>query len=159
MQEQQPTEIPVTPEVPKPRRRLSPQTKKMLGVLRQLRKGSAILKACEVAGMAPSTFYRWRKKNPRMSDLCDAIIGVRINVVEDSLFMAATVDRNISAIIFFLTNRAGDKWADRRALVNNTNIFSPKTEAVKNGEGDSVESVLERIDRFRADLIPPGDKE
>ena len=130
----------------------------MLGVLRQLRKGSAILKACEVAGMAPSTFYRWRKKNPRMSDLCDAIIGVRINVVEDALFMAATVDRNISAIIFFLTNRAGDKWADRRALVNNTNVFNAKNEVPKNGPGDTVESVLARIDKLRASLIPPSDE-
>lgn len=131
----------------------------MLAVLRSLARGTAIVMACANAGIAPSTFWRFRQKHPRIQALTDSLVSSRIQVVEDALFTAATVDRNMTAIIFFLTNRAGDKWADKRALVNNTNVFSPKTEVAKNGEGDSVESVLERIDRFRADLIPPSDKE
>jgi hypothetical protein len=115
------------------------------------------MNACNAAGVGYSTFWRWRKKSERLDLLVDAIIAGRIAIVEDSLFMACTVDRNISAIIFFLTNRASEKWADRRALVNNTNIFNAKNEAAKNGEGDSVESVLKRIDSLRASLIPPSD--
>lgn len=129
----------------------------MLAVLRQLRQGSAILVACKAAGMAPSTFYRWRKKNPRMAELADALVAVRINVVEDALYQACIQDRNISAIIFFLTNRASEKWADRRAVVNNTNVFNAKGEAAKDGQGDSIESTLARIDKIRASLIPPSD--
>ena len=142
----------------KPTRRISLQTRKMLGVLRQLRKGSAILMACHIAGVVPSTFYRWRKKYPRIAELTESIISSRISVVEDALFDACTKDRNISAIIFFLTNRAGDKWADRRALVNNTNVFNAKNEVPKNGPGDTVESVLARIDKLRESLIPPSDE-
>ena len=152
-------QTPEIPEAPKPRRRLSQQTKRMLGVLRQIRNGSHILHACKIAGMNSSTFYRWRKKHPRMADLCEALIAVRVNVVEDALYQACVEDRNISAIIFFLTNRAGEKWADRRALVNNTNIFNAKGEAAKDGKSESVESIFKRMDGYRKDLIPPSDGE
>jgi len=137
---------------------LSTKTKNTLKVLRNLKAGTSIALSCEKANVGRTTFHSWRKKEPRLAALAEAIIGSRVEMVEDALFQAC-MDKNITAIIFFLTNRTGDKWADKRALVNNTNIFSPKKEVAKNGEGDSVESVLERIDRFRADLIPPGDKE
>lgn len=151
-------ESPTPQDSPTPKRRLSVQTKRMLGVLRQLRKGSHILKACESVGMAPSTFYRWRQKNPRMAELTESLVIGSITAVEDALYQACVQDRNISAIIFFLTNRADDRWKDRRALVNNTNVFNAKNEAPKNGPADTVESVLARIDKLRESLIPPSDE-
>jgi len=126
-------------------------------VLRQLRFGSALSVACRQAGIVPSTFWRWRKKWPRIAELADRLIASRIGLVEDALFQACVQDRNMTAIIFFLTNRAGDKWADRRALVNNTNVFNAKAEVPKDAEGESIGSALARIDKIRESLIPPGD--
>jgi hypothetical protein len=128
----------------------------MLAVLRGIAKGSSIAFACKNAEIGTTAFWMWRKKHPRIEQLTTRLIMSRVQMVEDSLFQAC-LDKNVSAIIFFLTNRAGDVWADRRALVNNTNVYNAKGEAAKNGEGDSVETILERMDRIRETLIPPSD--
>ena len=141
---------------PIPRRRLKTRSKKILAVLRALAKGSAISFACKHADLGVTTFWNIRQKAPRIEALAQRLIQSRIQTVEDCLFQAC-IDKNVSAIIFFLTNRAGDRWADRRALVNNTNVFNAKGEAAKDGQSDTVETVLERIDRIRASLIPPSD--
>lgn len=138
-------------------RRLAKRTKKLLGVLRNLRNGSSISLSCKNAGITASTFWVWRKREPRIADMAEAIADSRIQLVEDALFTNC-LKGNVTAQIFFLTNRASAKWADRRALVNNTNVFNAKSEAMKYG-GESIESTLQRIDDIRRSLVPPSDKE
>jgi hypothetical protein len=154
MQEQNP-EAPAPGPTPKPRS-LKTKTKKILAVLRGLAKGSSIAFACKHADIGTTTFWNIRQKNARIEALAKRLIESRIQTVEDSLFQAC-IDKNVTAIIFFLTNRAGDRWADRRALVNNTNVFNAKGEAAKNGQDDTAESIFKRIDSYRQDIIPPTD--
>jgi hypothetical protein len=131
----------------------------MLAVLRGIAKGNTISLACEKAGIVPSTFWLWRKKFPRIANLTDGIIASRIQVVEDSLFESC-VNGNVTAMIFFLTNRCPERWADRRALVNNTNVFNARNQIpVKDEPEETVEQILAKIDKMREDMIPPDELE
>jgi len=145
-----------TPEtVMPPRRRLKAQTRKMLAVLRGIAKGNTISLACENAGITATTFWLWRKKDARLAELTDGLILSRIQTVEDKLFNQC-VNGNMTAIIFFLTNRCPERWSDRRALVNNTNVFNARSESGKMDASESIEKVLGRIDAIRSSLIPPA---
>lgn len=141
---------PATP----PQRRLKAQTRKILAVLRGIAKGNTISLACEMAGISPTTFWMWRKKWPRISELTESLILSRIQTVEDKLFNQC-VNGNMTAIIFFLTNRCPERWADRRALVNNTNVFNARNAPAKDESQESVEAIFSRIESIRASLIPP----
>lgn len=144
-----------TPEtVMPPRRRLKAQTRKMLAVLRGIAKGNTISLACENAGITATTFWLWRKKWPRISALTESLIVSKIQTVEDKLFNQC-VNGNMTAIIFFLTNRCPERWADRRALVNNTNVFNARNAPAKDESQESVEAIFSRIESIRASLIPP----
>jgi len=92
-------------------------------ILEALKVGNSFRNACKMAGIDASTFWLWRKKNKRLNSIVLAIVDSRIQFVEDAVFKAAC-EGNTTAMIFFLTNRAPDRWADRRALVNNTNVFA-----------------------------------
>lgn len=88
--------------------------------------------------VSSETVRRWKRRNP---DLCVAIekgkLGANITVTQ-KLFNKCK-DGNLTAIIFWLTNRAPDVWADRRALVNNTNIINNKVGANGNLEGEDAQ--------------------
>jgi len=92
-------------------------------ILEALKVGNGFRNACKMAGIDASTFWLWRKKNRRLDSIVLAITDSRIQFVEDAVFKAAC-EGNMTAMIFFLTNRAPGRWADRRALVNNTNVFA-----------------------------------
>ena len=147
--------VPVPEPVQKPIRKLNKRTKKLLNVLRSLRKGQSIVQACKNSDVGTCTFWKWRKAEPRIAALCEAIMESRIQMVEDALFTAC-LERNMTGIIFFLTNRHHEKWQDRRALVNNTNIFSAKIEGDKDGQANTIDATFKRIDDLRASLIPPS---
>lgn len=120
--------------------------KKLLAVAKSLQNGSSISAACEGAKMSRATLWYWRK-DEKVNALIQKLIDSQIQIVEDALFKRAigyryeeeTKEREISASdkkvvkvttkevapdvtaqIFFLTNRAPERWRDRRALVNNT---------------------------------------
>ena len=156
------TETEATSQAPEqdkpPRRRLKVQTRRMLAVLRGIAKGNTISLACEKAGITAMTFWNWRKKHPRIAALTDGIIMSRVQNVEDSLFESC-VKGNVIAIIFFLTNRCPERWSDRRALVNNTNIYNARSMPAKDEPEETVEQILARIDKMREDMIPPDELE
>ena len=87
-------------------------------ILESLSNGSSIVKACDKAVIDVSTFWHWRKKSKCLEEKVEAIIESRIQVVEDSLYKEA-VKGNATLIMFFLQNRAGDKWQDKRHFEGN----------------------------------------
>lgn len=97
--------------------------KKIRIVLATIRRGQPLHVACATAKIDPSTFWRWRKAEERLDTITRNIIESRIQVVEDSLFKSC-INGQVAAQIFYLTNRAPERWADRRAVVNNTQILS-----------------------------------
>jgi hypothetical protein len=93
-------------------------------VIAALKGGKLLYQALSEAGIkSRNTWFLWERSKPRLKalrenaqNLCDA---KRVAIAEDAL-MRAVGEGNTTALIFFLTNRAPERWADRRALVNNT---------------------------------------
>lgn len=67
-------------------------------------------------GVDPSTFWRWRKEYSQIDEAIIKGIPLSVEKVEDALFKNATMPTpkmpygNITAQIFFLCNRAPDRW-------------------------------------------------
>jgi ribosomal protein L16 Arg81 hydroxylase len=93
-----------------------------MAILRSLKEGATLFTACANAQVDPATFWRWRKKSLILDRAVTNIIESRIQLVEDALYKNA-IEGNVTAQIFYLTNRNSDRWKDKRAVVNNT-IFN-----------------------------------
>lgn len=129
---------------------LTSKSRKLKVILKSLNKGATISAACDGAKIHRKTLWSWRKEDPRIDKLIIDAQEVAIQVVEDALYRRAcgyryeeeTKEREVSAnekktvkvvikevppdstaCMFYLMNRAPDRWADKRALVNNTNII------------------------------------
>jgi len=90
-------------------------------VLENLRHGNGIQKSCTLAGITHVTFWRTRKTDPELETEYQQILDSRTQIVEDALFKNACgykkndgteVPPNTTAQIFWLKNRAGDRWRD-----------------------------------------------
>lgn len=98
---------------------------KVLKALRaEMENGTQLLVAERRAGLrSTQTLHKWRKTWPRIDRYVQACFErcerKRTGIVEDALLKAAS-EGNTTAMIFWLTNRAPDRWADKRAVVNNT---------------------------------------
>ena len=84
---------------------------RLKAVIRSIRKGSSINAACLAAGIDVVSFWRWRKKDPKLDHLVKTTYDSRIQIVEDALYKAA-LEGNITAQIFFLKNRQPNRWRD-----------------------------------------------
>ena len=72
-------------------------------------------------GVSFETLRRWKRKD---EDLTMAINKGRLNAnlsVTKKLFEKCQ-GGNMTAMIFWLTNRCPEHWADRRAMINNINV-------------------------------------
>ena len=85
---------------------------KVEAVLASLESGVPISKACEAAGLNRTTFYVWKRSSKENEQRYYDVIDSRTLIVEDSLFKSAK-GGNVAAQIFWLKNRARDRWKDR----------------------------------------------
>lgn len=92
-------------------------------ILESLRNGAYIVNACNAAGIARGTLHKWRKENEILDKIIEEAKRGRIEIVEDALFKQA-ISGNITAQIFFLKNRAADKWKDRLPEETPTQIIN-----------------------------------
>ena len=127
-------------------KRMSLQTRKLLSILRSLKRGVSISASCKAAQIDTSNFWRWRQKEERIARMTDEIIGSRIQSVEDSLFGSA-MKGNVTAQIFFLTNRAPERWMDKRAVVNNQIINRVSANGGNGGNGTADGELFAGEDR------------
>ena len=86
--------------------------KKIESVLASLETGTSFIKACKAAEVNQATFWKWRQKSKRLDNKVLEILNSRTQTVEDALFSNA-VKGNVTAQIFWLKNRACDRWKDR----------------------------------------------
>jgi hypothetical protein len=122
---------------------------KILKALRvELESGAQLLVSERRAGVkSPQTVQAWRKKSPRIDRYITACINrcenKRVVIVEDALAKAAQ-EGNTTAMIFFLTNRCPERWADRRAIVNNTNnnIVKVTVNPVKQFKDEELDGII-----------------
>lgn len=103
---------------------------------------------CDIAAflnVPAETFSRWKKKHPELQQFIDAGKAHAKITLSTKLFNQAK-DGNMTALIFVLTNKFSDEWADKRALVNNYNVNSFRA----NGNGHISEEDRKFIETSRA---------
>lgn len=81
-------------------------------ILESFAKGASVVKACNEANITWNTFYKWRRSYKRFDKKVVDVLNSRTQVVEDALFKSA-LGGNVVAQIFWLKNRASDRWKDR----------------------------------------------
>jgi transposase-like protein len=91
--------------------------KKLRAIFKSLMAGVSIAQACKAANIDASTLWRWRKINTRVDNMVSSIIESRIQMVEDAQFKTA-IEGNPTAQIFYLCNRAPDRWKRHDALID-----------------------------------------
>ena len=124
--------------------------KRLKAIGKSLNNGCSLKEACEGAKIRRVTLWRWRKDNPKIDNFIKSLLDNRVQEVEDALFKRAkgyryeeiTKEREESAsekkivkvvikevapdttaCLAILFNEKSEKWKDRRALVQNTNII------------------------------------
>lgn len=80
--------------------------------LESLEGGMSISKACKAANISRNTIWEWRKASKRFDKKVNSIIDSRTQSVEDALF-ASALKGNVAAQIFWLKNRAKERWKDK----------------------------------------------
>lgn len=90
-------------------------------ILQSLENGSFVSTACEKAGIDRGTFYNWCIADRKFYEAVEASKRGQIGVAEDSLYKNV-VRGNITAQIFFLCNRARDKWQNVNKVEHGGNI-------------------------------------
>jgi hypothetical protein len=75
--------------------------------------GSTVQEIADCIGIARSTFYRRMEEREDIQDALKRGRSKGLAVVENALFQAAK-NGNVTAMIFYLKNRAPDRWRDRR---------------------------------------------
>lgn len=73
--------------------------------------GSSISECCKAAHVSRTTIWRWRKKHRGFGNKVLFVLDSRLQTIEDALYTSA-IKGNVTAQIFWLKNRAGDRWKD-----------------------------------------------
>lgn len=111
--------------------------KKKEAYLDAIRDGLTKSEAAKNIGVDRSTIWAHTKDDPAFADaISDAELDA-CEKVENALFQAC-LKLNITAIIFFLTNRSPDRWKDRRN--NKLEISSQQS-----GEQETLNQILARL--------------
>lgn len=105
--------------------------KKIKKVIDAIKDGNNLLVAIKRSGIVISTWYKWEQEVPRLEKVrraaqerCEEF---RNKVVEDAFFKRFTDGTAVPVdFIFYLTNRMPERWKDKRAVVNNTNVYAPQ---------------------------------
>ena len=82
--------------------------------------GESIIDSAKAAGVSRVTAWRWRKSK-RFKAKVLAIIDSRTQTVEDALY-ASALKGNVHAQIFWLKNRAGDRWKDVKEVAGSMEL-------------------------------------
>mgnify|MGYP003339592422 CR=1 FL=1 len=84
-------------------------------VLESLEKGNSIERACQQCQLSRTVFYQWRNQSQEHAERFYTIIDSRTIVVEDALFNSA-IKGNPTCQIFWLKNRAPERWKEKVEL-------------------------------------------
>lgn len=73
-------------------------------------------------GISVTTVYDWMNKNPKIAAAIKKGRDKSIDMVENALFKSA-INGNVTAMIFYLKNRAPERYKDRVDNNINTNLI------------------------------------
>lgn len=129
--------------------------KKIKLIVKALRTGKLLYQAVSESGISRVTFFRWMKESERLTALIERARALcdekRVSMIEDALFRHANEKGNTIDRIFFLTNKAPDRYKDRRALVNNINAIKINNGKPVDGKFSGDDAVVEEslLEEFR----------
>jgi len=89
--------------------------------LLSLERGASITDSCEAAHVSRATIWRWRKRSKGFNNKTLSIIDSRTQSVEDALY-ASALKGNVIAQIFWLKNRASDRWKDVKEVAGSLEL-------------------------------------
>jgi len=101
--------------------------------LHLLENGNTITSICAALGIDTSTYRHYRLTHPEFAQQVDDIKKARELLVEDALY-AAAMSGNVKAQIFWLCNRAPERWRSARV-----------EEITGAGGGPLVQEVIQRV--------------
>lgn len=77
-------------------------------IIEQLKKTPIIEVACQKAGVARATFYRWKAQDPEFARQADEALSeglLLMNDLAESQLLSAIRDKNLGALTFWLKHR------------------------------------------------------
>lgn len=86
-------------------------------------------------GISHTTLYEWKKQFPELSDTLKKSKDVVDRMVENALFKNA-IEGNTTAQIFWLKNRKPDKWREKPAYEDTSEL--DKLDAILKGMKDNA---------------------
>ena len=86
-------------------------------------------------GISQATLYEWKKQFPELSDTLKKSKDVVDRMVENALFKNA-IEGNTTAQIFWLKNRKPDKWREKPAYEDTSEL--DKLDAILKGLKDNA---------------------
>lgn len=78
--------------------------------------GLAQYQIAKALGVCFNTFKKYRESDPAVSDALKRGEAAAVGEVENALYKSA-INGNLGAQVFFLKNRASDRWKDRTEQV------------------------------------------
>ena len=110
-------------------------------------KGLTVEQCAGMLGISQSTFYLYQAEFSEFSEAIKRGQVRGIDAVTNALFENATVDRNVPSIIFWLKNRGGGDWVDKKeiaATVEQNHIID--LTRISDDQLESIEAAFSRIE-------------
>lgn len=123
--------------------------------LRRRELGDGIREAAKAIQVSHVTIYDAFKRDPEFKQADEDTQAYVIEEVEGLLLMAcrrAALRGNVAPLVFYLTNRAPDRWADRR----NLGITGPDGGPLTIDIRDAIDREIAELAREVAGLAPPS---
>jgi len=92
-----------------PRRKFTERKKQLF--INLVANGNTIVNICDAMGIDTSTYRKARIADPEFAKEVDEAKKIRLDLVEDALFVSA-ISGNVLAQKFYLVNRSGGKWKE-----------------------------------------------
>ncbi len=114
----------------------SDKLQRFLGALRQgLRRGAA----ARAAGVSRMYVWRHLQEHPEFQEEIDRAEADACDMVEEALLRAINEKLNVPGMIFWLTNRAPDRWKDRRGV-------PPTGPQAADPQAEALAAILKRLE-------------
>lgn len=110
--------------------------------------------AARILCIPRSTLRRWIEADASLMERVDDARAQADEVVIKSLYTKATVDKDTTAMIFWLKNRRPNEWRDRRDLNLSSDLRSA-AERMAAELGVSADAVLELAAKIAANAAGP----
>jgi len=126
--------------------------RQLKAILKSLKSGSSIAKACEAAKINVITLWRWRKENIKVHYAINNAIDSRIQMIEDALFTSA-MGGDPSNIKFYLCNRASNRWKNPSNFQINTSAHAGIIAPEKSGVIKLTTDELRRVVKVGSEIL------